>query len=251
MTESKGGNAGLARLGVAVVALMLVALGGFLSWRHFHGAADMSGVWRGQTSNLTYVIDRHDDGYRLSVGGHRLQVKSVERDSMTGQLVLTVRTDSGLLALWSFKPGQDSDGSPLLLLDQDGFANDQLHLQRQLTSVDRSRLAQLKIAKKPLWSPSFDCGRASTDAERMVCTDPTLAALDVQMAGRYRTAINDASVVEAQKTWIHDVRDACTDINCLHTAYQQRLSDLGGGDAGAVPDAQPADAGAVAPDASS
>lgn len=251
MTESKGARAGLVKPAIAVVAVLLAAAGGFFSWRHFSAATDISGVWHSPTSNLTYVIDKHDDGYRLSVGGHRLQVKSVERDSMTGQLVLGVRTDSGLLALWSFRADKDTDGSPLLQLDEDGFANDQLHLQRQLTSVDRSRLLLLKVAKKPLWTPSFDCGRADTDAERMVCSDRSLAALDVQMAERYQAVTNDASVVEAQKTWVHDVRDACTDINCLHTAYQQRLSDLGGGDAAAAEAPSAADAGAAAPDASS
>lgn len=237
-------SAGLPIAKIVIGLMLLALLAGFLVWRHMAAAAaDISGVWHDQANDINYVIDKHEDSYRLSVAGHRLLVKDVQKDRMTGQMVLTVRTDSGLLALWSFKSDKDTDGSPLLQLDQDSLASDTLHLQRQLTPVDRSRLAQLKIARKPLWSPAFDCGKAGTDVERMICSDPGLAAMDVQLASAVRAAANDAAITEAQKTWLHDVRDACADTNCLHTAYQQRLLELGSSDV-AAPDApSAADAG--------
>jgi uncharacterized protein YecT (DUF1311 family) len=168
-------------------------------------------------------------------------VKSAQKDSMTGNLVLSVRTDSGLLALWSFKSGTGTDGSPSLHLDQDGFNIEDLQLQRAITAVDHSRLAGLKIAKKPLWSPSFDCAKAGTDVERMVCSDQTIASMDVQLAARMKSLASDAAAGEAEKAWLHDVRDVCADSNCVHTAYQQRLSELGASSS-AVAEAPPADA---------
>jgi len=192
---------GLALPNSLIGAFLLILLEGFFVWRHMAAAsADISGVWHGQTSGLSYVIDKHDDSYRLSVGGHRLLIKDIQKDRMTGQLVLTVRTDSGLLALWSFKAGKDAAGTPMLQLDQDSVASDELHLQRELTPVDRSRLVQSKIAKKPLWSPAFDCGKAGTDVERMICSDQSLGAMDVQMAKAVHAAVNDAAISDAQKT---------------------------------------------------
>jgi uncharacterized protein YecT (DUF1311 family) len=250
-------KAGISGQKIIIGAVLLILLAGFFVWRHMAAAsADISGVWHGQTSGLSYVIDRHEDSYRLSVGGHRLLIKDIQKDRMTGQLVLTVRTDSGLLALWSFKAGKDAAGAPVLQLDQDSVASDELHLQRELTAVDRSRLVQSKIAKKPLWAPAFDCGKADTDVERMICTDQSLGAMDVQMAKAVHAAVNDAAISDAQKTWLHDVRDACTDLNCLHTAYQQRLLELGVSNGAAPEVPPPADAGTdstgePAPDAAS
>lgn len=230
---------------VAGAVALAVAVGGFVAYRSHAAAADISGVWRGQTSGLTYVIDKHDDGYRLSVSGHRLTVKSAEKDGLAQQLNFNVRTDSGLLAVWSFKSIKgDGTTPPALHLDQDGILGEDLQLQRELTSADRSRLAQLKPAKKALWSPSFDCGKAGTDAERMVCTDPDIAKLDVTMARQvHSSAAVDATVTGAQKNWLHTVRDACTDITCVRNAYQQRLDELNAASAPATAeDATPAEA---------
>jgi len=38
-------------------------------------------------------------------------------------------------------------------------------------------------------SASFDCTKASTDVEKMICADPQLASLDEQMAEFYKAAI--------------------------------------------------------------
>jgi hypothetical protein len=231
----------LVALGLVVIAV--VAVLAFL--KISGGSADLSGVWRTADSNETFVIDKHDDSYRLSVDGRRLLVKAVEKDSLTHAVNLTVHTDSGLLAIWSFRQGTDAGGLPTLHLDRDGFVQSDLQLQRQLTAVDRSRLAQLKPAKKAVWSPAFDCGKAGTDVERMICSDRNLAAQDARLAVYMKLPGSD---IEAQKMWLHDVRDSCKDVGCVSSAYQQRLDQVGL-TAGSVdtPQPEPADA-APAPD---
>ncbi len=53
--------------------------------------------------------------------------------------------------------------------------------------------------------PSFDCDRAETVAEQLVCADPALAALDRRIAARYAAALDivrglDADAAEAEAT---------------------------------------------------
>lgn len=81
-------------------------------------------------------------------------------------------------------------------------------------------------------SPSFDCAKATSDAEKWVCTDEGLAALDRQLAAQYKrvqTAPDELDIAAEQRGWIKG-RDACTRAvdprQCLREAYQTRLVEL-------------------------
>jgi serine/threonine protein kinase len=84
-------------------------------------------------------------------------------------------------------------------------------------------------APAPAIRPSFDCAKASNDAERLVCSDSQLAALDVKMAQLYQQGL--VSVVDTnefsgeQIGWLSQ-RDVCTDKQCLVVAYNDRIKDL-------------------------
>ena len=54
--------------------------------------------------------------------------------------------------------------------------------------------------------PSFDCARAGSAAEKLVCGDAELAALDRQLAARYAQATDADPAV--QRGWVKE-RDAC------------------------------------------
>lgn len=215
-------------IGGGVLGLLLVVVLVVLALPYIRGGEkDIAGVWKSQSTGVVYVIEKVEDDYRLSAGGHRLAVKEVAHDSLADQLNLTVKTDSGLLAVWSFRLLKDDAGKPLLRLDQDGLATEDLGLQRQLTSADKARLAQLKFAKKPLWAPAFDCGKAATDVERMLCTDPTLAAADVTLSQTVkRMSLANPSLKDDQKGWLTQTRNACGDMTCLRNAYEMRQNDL-------------------------
>lgn len=78
--------------------------------------------------------------------------------------------------------------------------------------------------------PSFDCAKASTLVEKMICTDGELAALDRAVAKLYagvpRGARGDRlTLFKQQPDWLKD-RDKCTDRDCLIGAYDERLFDL-------------------------
>lgn len=78
--------------------------------------------------------------------------------------------------------------------------------------------------------PGFDCGMASNETERMICSDPALADLDVLLLDLYRQARNRASdknkLKEDQVAWVKISR-LCHDKECLEYAYRMRILQLG------------------------
>lgn len=80
--------------------------------------------------------------------------------------------------------------------------------------------------------PSFDCAKAANDAEKAVCGDARLSALDRELAALYRaaqTGPGELDVAAEQRGWIKG-RDACwqaVDANrCLLESYQTRIVEL-------------------------
>jgi uncharacterized protein len=75
--------------------------------------------------------------------------------------------------------------------------------------------------------PSFDCAKAASEAEKLVCTDAELAALDRQLATRYAEA-KDADPA-MQRGWVKG-RDECwkaDDVRlCVLESYRTRLVEL-------------------------
>jgi uncharacterized protein len=86
---------------------------------------------------------------------------------------------------------------------------------------------------------SFDCAKAATPVEKLVCADDALAALDVQMAavfGKLVTAhpASAAGIRSDQRAWLLQ-RTQClegpqraTHLNCLKERYQSRMALLQG-----------------------
>ena len=89
--------------------------------------------------------------------------------------------------------------------------------------------------------PSFDCAAATSEAERLVCTDPDLATLDLRLAERHAAALAgaqsldvspDAAVAEIEaerRAWV-EARDACPSGEalrpCVEDAYLRREGHL-------------------------
>jgi len=80
--------------------------------------------------------------------------------------------------------------------------------------------------------PSFDCAKAASDAEKAVCGDARLSALDRELAALYKaaqTGPGELDIAAEQRGWIKG-RDACwqaVDANrCLVESYQTRIVEL-------------------------
>jgi uncharacterized protein YecT (DUF1311 family) len=77
-------------------------------------------------------------------------------------------------------------------------------------------------------SASFDCSKAATRVERMICGDPDLCYLDEQLDKAYaRMRMFDvAGHVEEQRRWLKEVRNACETTSCMHNAYATRIGEV-------------------------
>ena len=79
-------------------------------------------------------------------------------------------------------------------------------------------------------APSFDCEKASSIQEHLICNNSRLAALDNQMAVEFKrkmTESNDRDALrQAQLYWLSHDRRACKTNTCLAQAYEDRLAEL-------------------------
>lgn len=83
------------------------------------------------------------------------------------------------------------------------------------------------------YAVSFDCSKASTFSEKLVCSDKSLGELDDELAERYRDVLlaNKELKIPAdetkneQKKWIK-LTKSCTDRNCVKNSYEKRNEEL-------------------------
>lgn len=79
---------------------------------------------------------------------------------------------------------------------------------------------------------SFDCSRARTQVEKIICADAALSRLDEQLAEGYAAVLQKSGgsgrVKAEQRDWLKNKRDRCGDDQCLRNAYASRLAHLAG-----------------------
>lgn len=78
---------------------------------------------------------------------------------------------------------------------------------------------------------SFNCAKAQTPVERLICSDPQVSELDDRLDKAYRTADvtgmwQRSELGPDQKEWLKNIRNKCTDAPCLVRAYQARIEEL-------------------------
>ena len=80
---------------------------------------------------------------------------------------------------------------------------------------------------------SFDCAKATSDYDKLICTTPELSAADERMVAAYDQARAKVSAEgkrlfrDGQRSWIKNVRDDCQlDQQCIGWAYDRRIKQL-------------------------
>lgn len=77
---------------------------------------------------------------------------------------------------------------------------------------------------------SFDCAKASTKVERMICKDKDLSHLDDTLSRAYTHALGQSTdtrnLRREQHHWLSKVRNSCKDATCIRDAYSKRIAEL-------------------------
>ena len=96
-----------------------------------------------------------------------------------------------------------------------------------LISADELQAILPHISRDDRAAPSFDCGRAATSAERMICSEEgaSLRPLDRQVAELYRAQARNSGEASAHRAWLSE-RDRCADFGCIEESYQRRKAIL-------------------------
>jgi uncharacterized protein len=76
---------------------------------------------------------------------------------------------------------------------------------------------------------SFDCAKAQTTVEHLICNNPDISKLDEELSAAYKAALQDEKRDEAiklgQKQWMKE-RNSCSDAACVQSAYRKRIEQL-------------------------
>lgn len=77
--------------------------------------------------------------------------------------------------------------------------------------------------------PAFNCTKASSKVEKMICADPTLSSADSVNADMYKEALQTTDtqnrVKQEQRQWLKS-RNACQTADCIAKAYDTRYNQL-------------------------
>jgi uncharacterized protein len=80
--------------------------------------------------------------------------------------------------------------------------------------------------------PSFNCAKASTQVEIMICGKTELSTLDRKMAAEYKNVLalaspDDTTRIKSEGAlWRTAVRDRCDSVECLRSAYVARIGEI-------------------------
>jgi uncharacterized protein YecT (DUF1311 family) len=94
----------------------------------------------------------------------------------------------------------------------------------------KAKLADLNSPVRTVRAqPSFSCVAAINRAERVICADPGLSALDAQTASFYKRARENAAdtsaLADEQTAWLYR-RNQCADAGCIRESYEERRAEI-------------------------
>ncbi len=101
---------------------------------------------------------------------------------------------------------------------------------QETSNATGSELGAKESEIQPSIKPSFDCSKASSRVEKMICSDPRLSSADEKLAETYRKAMAVSANRDALKAdqigWIRTERNVCSDATSLLDVYQAREKQL-------------------------
>lgn len=81
---------------------------------------------------------------------------------------------------------------------------------------------------QPVLGASFNCGKARSQMEKLICSDENLSKLDEELNVTYKQAVNVSNakmvIVQWQREWLRSYEvTGCKDARCLMGAFASRI----------------------------
>ncbi|MFQ2188368.1 lysozyme inhibitor LprI family protein [Aeromonas jandaei] len=77
---------------------------------------------------------------------------------------------------------------------------------------------------------SFDCKKAKTSNEKLICMTPELSQLDEELAKIYLLSLKNSAdndiIKKSQRAWLKQIKKECSSADCLIKNYRIRLETL-------------------------
>ncbi len=87
-------------------------------------------------------------------------------------------------------------------------------------------LILILLTSLSLFGASFDCTKATTKVEKMICQDTELSRLDEKLSQIYSSfTLLTKEIKTDQRAWMKQ-RNQCQDRNCIKESYQTRIQEL-------------------------
>jgi uncharacterized protein YecT (DUF1311 family) len=157
----------------------------------------------------------------LDSGPHHLQFKNSEPDGIGSTTYALARIGPPPQTQTTVPVSKGPETGPASTLPVDPALPKIVQLQK---TPDSSRLAAARE------EPSFDCAKASTVNENLICSDPELARLDRELAGIYQRAKDAATdpgaFAQESRAAFHNRETRCADRSCLAAWYMERKERL-------------------------
>jgi len=77
---------------------------------------------------------------------------------------------------------------------------------------------------------SFDCEKAQTNIEKLICSDQGLSYFDERLNYEYKQNLiekqGSQEPIATERKWLQEIRGSCKDIQCLLNKYAERIEAL-------------------------
>ncbi|MET3433534.1 uncharacterized protein ABIC71_003036 [Herbaspirillum seropedicae] len=106
------------------------------------------------------------------------------------------------------------------------------HMKARLAGISRKVIALIFLSVCAINSNASDCAKKKTYAEKEICRDPFLTALDVALKENYDWMMAsdigegaEKDLAKTQKKWIQS-RNKCVDRECITSLYKSRIVEV-------------------------
>ncbi len=90
----------------------------------------------------------------------------------------------------------------------------------------------LMLLSPASYSASFDCDKASTETEKLICSDSKLGFMDEDLTSVYASLMSTyppeerVSIKDGQRAWLSDRNKTCQSVEECRDVYSKRVDDL-------------------------